>query len=139
MARVLTDSADDAWDLTQDCLIQVGLRWHRLDAARNRGAYARATLVNLNKNVRRARARERARTGRAAYTSESVSPTVPDWLIEALGSLPRQQRAVIALHVLEDLDTAEVAAILGCSVSTVRSTLSRGLARLRASMPTSDA
>ena len=49
----------------------------------------------------------------------------------ALATLPRRQRAVIVLRYWEDLPEADVAALLECSVGTVKSTASRGLARLR--------
>ncbi len=52
-------------------------------------------------------------------------------LLAALAGLPTRQRAVIVLRYWEDLPEAEVAAILGCSAGTVKSTASRGLARLR--------
>ncbi|MCG5219655.1 SigE family RNA polymerase sigma factor [Streptosporangium sp. KLBMP 9127] len=53
----------------------------------------------------------------------------------ALARLTRRQRAVLVLRYFEDLPEAEVAAMLGCSVGTVRSTAHRSLARLRALAP----
>jgi DNA-directed RNA polymerase specialized sigma24 family protein len=41
---------------------------------------------------------------------------------------------VLVLRYFEDLPEAEVARLLGCSVGTVKSTASRGLARLQAAM-----
>jgi RNA polymerase sigma factor (sigma-70 family) len=55
-----------------------------------------------------------------------------------LADLPRQQRAVLVLRFYEDLPDDEIATILGCSPVTVRSNASRGLATLRANLPTSD-
>jgi hypothetical protein len=56
---------------------------------------------------------------------------VADGLIRALRTLPPRQRAVVVLRYLDDLPESEVAAVLGCSVGSVRSQASRGLARLR--------
>ena len=54
-----------------------------------------------------------------------------DALRPALLSLPPRQRAVVALRYFEDLSEAQTAALLGCSVGTVKSSCSRALARLR--------
>jgi RNA polymerase sigma-70 factor (sigma-E family) len=56
-----------------------------------------------------------------------------DGLVRALRTLPPRQRAVLVLRYFDDLPEADVAAALGCSVGSVRSQASRGLARLRES------
>jgi RNA polymerase sigma factor (sigma-70 family) len=50
---------------------------------------------------------------------------------QALARLSRQQRAVLVLRYCEDLPEAEVAALLGCSVGTVKTHAHRGLRVLR--------
>ncbi len=50
---------------------------------------------------------------------------------QILESLPPKQRAAVALRYLADLGDEEIGALLGCSASTVRSQLARGLAKLR--------
>ena len=57
-----------------------------------------------------------------------------DRLRRALASLPRRQRAAVVLRHYVDLDEAATAAVLGCSVGTVKSQTAKGLARLRASI-----
>ena len=49
----------------------------------------------------------------------------------ALGRLPRRQRAAVVLRYYEGLTEPETAAVLGCSVCTVKSQTSRALAKLR--------
>lgn len=48
-----------------------------------------------------------------------------------LALLPPRMRVVVVLRVWEDLSEADTARLLGCSVGTVKSQLSRGMARLR--------
>ncbi|WP_203336476.1 SigE family RNA polymerase sigma factor [Nocardioides limicola] len=138
LALALTGNPHDAWDLVQETLTRVGVRWQRLRAG-NPGGYARTTLVRLNI--------DRARRGLREVTTEmppeqprelEMVDDVEPWLLTALGRLPPQQRAAVVLKVIEDLDHASVAAHLGCSVGTARSHLSRGLARLRELAPTQE-
>ena len=58
-ARVLTGNDHDAWDLVQDGLVRVGLRWGRVERAGNPAAYTRTTLVRLNIDRLRRGRRER--------------------------------------------------------------------------------
>lgn len=50
------------------------------------------------------------------------------WL--AIQRLPDRQRHAVVLRYYEDLSEADTAEILGCSVGTVKSQVSRGLAKL---------
>ena len=52
-------------------------------------------------------------------------------LLDALATLPRQQRAAIVLRYFADLSEADTAAALGCSVGAVKSHTSRAVAKLR--------
>jgi RNA polymerase sigma factor (sigma-70 family) len=54
-----------------------------------------------------------------------------DWLINALAQLSERQRLVLGLHYVYGLNDKEIAAAIRARRGTVRSLLSRGLARLR--------
>jgi RNA polymerase sigma factor (sigma-70 family) len=56
-------------------------------------------------------------------------------LIQALAQLPPRQRAAIVLRFYDDLTEAQTAAVLGCSVSTVKSQSRAALDRLRVHAP----
>ncbi len=57
-------------------------------------------------------------------------------LHRALAALPRRQRQVVLLRYVADLPEAAVATALRCSVGTVKSQASRGLAALRKTLGT---
>jgi RNA polymerase sigma factor (sigma-70 family) len=52
-------------------------------------------------------------------------------LVAALAQLPAGQREVVVLRFAEDMSEAQTAALLGCSVGTVKSQTSRALKALR--------
>ena len=53
---------------------------------------------------------------------------------DLVGHLSPQQRAVLALHVQEELPMSEVASVMGCAEATARVHLHRALATLRATL-----
>ncbi len=70
---------------------------------------------------------------RPVSTSPSPEAAVGarDVVREALTQLPPRRRAVVVLRELEELATADVAALLGLSAVTVRWHLSQGRKQLR--------
>jgi len=82
----------------------------------------------------------RRHRGRESLTSDVTDHGVADAtdafaerdrLTIALRSLTAGQRKVVVLRHYEDMSEAQVAALLGCSVGTVKSQNARALARLR--------
>ncbi|MFS3128793.1 sigma-70 family RNA polymerase sigma factor [Nocardioides sp. Bht2] len=131
LARALTANSHDAWDLTQEALVRVGVRWSRL-ASQNPGGYARTVLVRLN--IDRIRRLRRELLGPAVPDADApvqLSGELDDSLQQALATLTPKQRAAVVLRTVEDLDHATIAELMGCSVPTARSHLSRGLDRMR--------
>ena len=56
-------------------------------------------------------------------------------LLAAVQAMPERPRDVVTCRYLFDLWEAETAAVLGLRAGTVKSSLSRGLDRLRRSVP----
>jgi RNA polymerase sigma-70 factor (sigma-E family) len=130
-ARVLTGNDHDAWDLVQDGLVRVGLRWHRVERSGNPAAYTRTALVRLN--IDRARRRRERPTEQLPDTGthQPLPDGVEPWLATALIGLSPRQRTAVVLRFVDDLDLSGVAEAMGCSLGTAKSHLSRGLQRLR--------
>jgi RNA polymerase sigma-70 factor (sigma-E family) len=139
----------EAEDLVQETLLRVARRWDRVRAMDHPAAYARRILVNLAIDGAQQQARrqgELAATAGAAARDQADRRAERDLgavdahaeLLDVLGSLPARQRTVIVLRYWEDLPEAQVAAILGCPVGTVKSLAARGLARLRDAISASE-
>jgi len=134
----------EAEDIVQETLLVVARRWPRVRRMEHPVAYARRILVHraLRGAGRRARTREEL-TGEELpeRASEAAAHAIDarDELMRALAALPPRQRTVLVLRYFLDLPEAEVAAALKCSLGTVKSTASRGLARLEQALrPTND-
>ena len=144
-AYLMVWDATEAEDLVQECLLAVARRWPRVRRMDHPHAYARRVLVNLALDGAKRRTRHRQElVGDETATLSAVPDEssaqrlhavgVRAELIQALGTLPPRQRAVLVLRYFEDLSEAQAAEILGCSVGTVKSTASRGLTRLEAAL-----
>ena len=133
LAVLLTGNRQDAEDAVQDTLIAVAQAWPRV-RLETATAYLRRALVHRVVDGHRRR-------------RELPSETVPERAMPDLGllrleedrafvervqHLPPQQRAVIVLRYAVDLPDRQIARVLGCSVSTVRSQAHRALTKLRA-------
>jgi RNA polymerase sigma-70 factor (sigma-E family) len=135
-ARALTGNDHDAWDLVQECLTRVGLRWSSIDREGNPGAYARTTLVRLNVDRLRRLGRETPSNDVPPAAALDPAPDgVEPWLLDALSALPPRQRTALVLRYVDDLDLRGIAAAMGCSVGTAKSHVSRALQTLRERAP----
>jgi RNA polymerase sigma-70 factor (sigma-E family) len=137
-AYLLVGDAGHAEDLVADVFTRLWFVWPRLrDEAPE--AYARRALANAATSWwrRRWHGERPADQLPERPSAEDVGRDVVerDALRGALSSLPPRQRAAVVLRVVEDLSEADVARALGCSIGTVKSLTSRGLARLRATQP----
>lgn len=135
-ARAMVRDATLADDLVQECLERALSRLHLWRPGSNLRAWLFTILRNLHINgVRRRQpvvdidAEAQAAIG-AAPGSQFVRLELRD-LRRALGVLPNEQREVVLLIGLEGISYGEAADILGISIGTVKSRLSRGRRALR--------
>ena len=126
----LTGNWEDAKDAVQESLAKACLTWERIEKP---DAYVHRLVVNSVRRGYRARRRE-------VLVADPPEVDLPDpgleavtaraELVGALRRLPRKQRAVVVLRCCLDLPVADVALMLHCSAGTVKSQLSKGLAKL---------
>jgi RNA polymerase sigma-70 factor (sigma-E family) len=131
-AYLLVGDEGLAEDLLQTALTKSWFAWKRITGEPE--AYVRRVLVTTSASWWR---RRWTRETPTAELPERLAPAGADGpsdrqdLWDAIGRLPRRQRAVVVLRYLEDRTEAETAHLLGCSVGTVKSQCSRALAKLR--------
>ena len=141
-AYVITGSAAEAEDAAQDGFVKA---FRALDSFR-RGAPPRPWLLRIVANEARNRVRstqrrlglelrlaEGFRPGDAAPSPEAASVAAEDRarLLALVSALGEEDRLVIASRYFLELSGEETAAALGIPEGTVKSRLSRALARLR--------
>ncbi len=133
-AVVLTDDPELAQDLVHDVLLKAQKSWSSVVAADYPHAYVRRMLVNQVISWRRKWGRVQPRPDRDLdRTVDDPTEVIDrrDELLRSLSRLPARQRAAIVMRYLEDMADDDIAETLGCSVSTVRVHIHRGLAALR--------
>jgi RNA polymerase sigma-70 factor (sigma-E family) len=138
-AMALTGHRQQAEDLLQTVLARAFRHWRKVSQGQPE-AYLRRAMYRQQASFWR----------RGLHRREVVSAEVPEraagpdgtagvdltlTLRRALDRLAPKYRAVLVLRYFEDLPDAEIAQVLGCAESTVRSQAHRALARLRALCP----
>jgi len=131
VAFLLTGDRWLAEDLLQTALLKTSRRWSRIADHQAAYPYVRRVLVTTYAGWRRRRRVGEVLTDRLPDLAGADGAIAPGRAVAALDGLPPRMRAVIVLRYYEDLSEADAAAALGCSVGSVKSQASRGLARLR--------
>jgi RNA polymerase sigma-70 factor (sigma-E family) len=135
-AVLLTGDRHSAEDLVQSAYAQAYARWRLVSRAENPAAYTRTILTRLFlSDRRRKRVPELPLLNGADTPAAPADPVLRMSLLEALATLPAQDRAVLVLRYFHDLPVADVAAQTGLSGSACRTRASRALARLRTHFP----
>lgn len=132
LAWLLTGGASSAEDLVQETLERVYVAWPRIDAGGSHN-YARTVLVNLHTDSHRRRWRESltSEVPETAHPDRTDEVALADHLTRALAQLPVRERQCVVLRHHVGLSERETADAINVSTGTVKSSTSRGLARLR--------
>ncbi len=134
-ARRLALDHHRAEDIVQDVLAHIGLSWARTRHVADLRAYAYKAVLNDFLSWRRRRSSSERATadpdpgGYSGFPEETV--VLREELQELLGVLAPVQRAVLVLRYYLDRPDGEIAAMLGCRESTVRSHALRALTTIR--------
>ena len=130
-AYLLTGNQHAAEELVQEALTRVVPRWRAIVAKGDPEPYVRRVLYTVHvSRWRRLRAHPvTPPAGRGPDEAEHATWRVA--LGQALDRLTPKQRAVLVLRYFEDLTERQTAAVLGISVSTVKSQSAQALLRLR--------
>lgn len=131
-AYLLTHDHALSQDLLQTALAKAWFAWDRIES--HPDAYVRRVLVTTYATWWRRRWNgERPTETLPERTSADATAHVDTShdLWQALADLPKRQRAVVVLRYFEDLSVEDTAAALDVSTGTVKSQLSKALAKLR--------
>jgi RNA polymerase sigma-70 factor (sigma-E family) len=134
-AYLLTRDHALAEDLLQTALAKAWSSWHRIEA--DPESYVRRIIVNTFATWWRRRWNGELPTEELPEPSASnphqsghdLATSADLW--DAVGRLPKRQRAVVVLRFYEDMSEAATAEMLGVSPGTVKSQTAKALAKLR--------
>jgi len=140
LALLMVGDLASAEDVVQDVYASLHTRWGTVAAAESPLPYVRAAVLNGCRTVlrRRGMARRVGVVHRASLRDEALASAESEAILSedrrevlaALARLPRRRREVLVLRYYAGLSEAEIAATLGISTGTVKSTAARGLAAL---------
>jgi RNA polymerase sigma factor (sigma-70 family) len=127
---VITGSAADAEDATQDALVKAWRALGRFRTGEPFRPWLRQIVANEARNRRRS-ARRRVRLSLRAASDTLTADVDRVALLDAVNELPADAQAVIACRYLLGLSEQETALALDVAPGTVKSRTSRALDRLR--------
>ncbi len=142
VARILNDDAE-GWDVVQMAFLKA---WQQLDRYDPRWSFA-TWVYRIGTNVaidliRSRKSRERTHHAGMEHRLRLVGESIPashvveegevsTVIAQVIPVLSPQQRAAFILREIEDMETSEVAEVLGCSPTTVRNHIFQARKALR--------
>ncbi|NGO78948.1 SigE family RNA polymerase sigma factor [Streptomyces sp. YC504] len=136
-ARSLTSNPSDAEDLLQTALTKTYVAWERIEDHRALDGYVRRALLNTRTSQWRKRkvdefaCDELPEPDPVPVADPAEQQALKDAMWRAIMKLPDRQRSMVVLRYYEDLSEAQTAEVLGVSIGTVKSAVSRALGKLR--------
>lgn len=137
LAVVILGDRQAAEDVVQDAFCGLYRRWQHFDDPARALGYVRSATLNGCRSALRTRIRGQRRPPRPAVAAESASAENAALVGEehrevlaALRRLPDRQREALVLKFYLDLSEPQIAAAMGISQGTVKSTTSRALTAL---------
>ena len=139
IARGIVRNAQDAEDLAQEAFVKAYQNIGRFRADEPFGPWISRIVTNLALDVLKHRTRfrheeleeSRPATRRDGAELPALSHELAARIDAAIETLPEMQRLVARLHLVEELEHPEIAALTGLSDGTVRSHLSHARKKLK--------
>jgi RNA polymerase sigma-70 factor (sigma-E family) len=136
LAVIMLGDRTAAEDAVQDAFCAVYRKWQHLDDTGKALQYVRSALLNGCRSQLRARVRAERRA--PPHPTDHTASAEDDALLAeehrevlaALRRLPARQREALVLRFYLDLPAPDIAASMGISAGTVKSTTSRALSAL---------
>jgi RNA polymerase sigma factor (sigma-70 family) len=128
-ARRIVGDRETSRDVASEAVARAYSRWKRIEP--HAVAWVTRVTVNLALDI------VRRKPVPAVGSPPAVAEPSLDRLVLAshLARLPRRQRQAIVLRYLLDLDEEQTAQMLGVTVGTVHTHVTRALARIRVELP----
>ncbi|HUP73181.1 MAG TPA: sigma-70 family RNA polymerase sigma factor [Acidimicrobiales bacterium] len=143
VATAITGSVGDAEDAAQTAFVKAYLALDRFRAGAPVRPWLMRIVANEAKNSRRSSQRRERLAERSHERYCVIAPSAEEGaiagvttteLLRAVARLDHRDRSVIAFRFFAEMSEAETALALDCATGTVKSRLSRAMARLRAEL-----
>lgn len=138
LAYLLTGDRHRAEDVVSEAFVKVFRRWGRSGIDQPRAYIRRAVINESNSRFRRLglERREAAKQSGDDRGTRAADEQLADedLVFAALRRLPERQRTALVLRYYQDMTERDIAEAMGVSPGTVKSSVSRGLDRLRAEL-----
>lgn len=138
MAKRLLISTEEAEDATQEVLIKLWSRKHKMETYTNVEAFAMTMIKNFCLDRLKSKQAKNLKLVHSNYTDSNTSlqqlleaKDSVSWVERIMDELPEQQKMVLQLRDVEQYDYEEIEKLLDMKPNTIRVTLSRARKTVR--------